>query len=261
MEGKDPGLHPAPVRLNRFLAMAGLGSRRKMDVLIASGAVTVNGTPAATLGIKVDPLRDRVVVNGATVGLAEKPVYILLNKPKDCITTLSDERGRTTVMEYVHVRQRVFPVGRLDRNTTGVLILTNDGMMAHALQHPRYEVERLYRVTLTRGISDDDIKRLRKGVRLEEGVARVRQVEIVDGSKRMKVFLTLAEGRNREVRRMFEAIGHDVRQLDRVSYAGLTPSGVPRGSWRFLSKEEVLWLKQLVGPERPARNKAGRPKV
>ena len=229
--------------------MAGLGSRRKMDALIAEGAVTINGQPVTSLGVRVDPLQDRVAVEGRTVGLAERPVYILLNKPKDSITTVSDERGRTTVMDYVKVRQRVFPVGRLDRNTTGVLLLTNDGLLAHALLHPRFEIERMYRVTTARPVKDEDISRLRKGVRLEDGIARAKEAEIIDGSRRLKVLLSIGEGRNREVRRIFEAMEHDVRQLDRVSYAGLTPLGVPRGAWRFLTKEEIGWLRRLTGLE------------
>lgn len=232
--------------------MAGLGSRRKMDALIAEGAVTINGRPVTSLGVRVDPVHDRVMVEGRAVGLAEKPVYILFNKPKDAITTVSDERGRRTVMDYVRVRQRVFPVGRLDRNTTGVLLLTNDGVLAHALLHPRLEIERLYRVTTARPVQDDELAKLRRGIRLDDGLARALEAEVIEGSKRMKVLLTIGEGRNREVRRMFEALGHDVRQLDRVSYAGLTPLGVPRGSWRFLTKDEVLWLRQLTG-ERPRK--------
>ena len=229
--------------------MAGLGSRRKMDALIAEGAVAINGQPVTSLGVRVDPSQDRVTVEGRTIGLAERPVYILLNKPKDCITTVSDERGRTTVMDYVKVRQRVFPVGRLDRNTTGVLLLTNDGLLAHVLLHPRYEIERMYRVTTARPVQDEDISRLRKGVRLEDGKAKVKEAEIIDGSRRLKVLLSIGEGRNREVRRIFEALEHDVRQLDRVSYAGLTPLGVPRGAWRFLTKEEIGWLRRLTGLE------------
>lgn len=232
--------------------MAGLGSRRKMDALIAEGAVTINGKPVTSLGVRVDPVRDRVMVEGRVIGLTEKPIYILFNKPKDTITTVSDERGRRTVMDYVRVRQRVFPVGRLDRNTTGVLILTNDGVLSHSLLHPKYEIERVYRVTTDRAVQDDELSKLRRGVHLEDGLARAKDAEIIEGSRRKKVILSIGEGRNREVRRLFEALGHDVRQLDRVSYAGLSPVGVPRGSWRFLTKEEVQWLRQQVGQaERP----------
>jgi 23S rRNA pseudouridine2605 synthase len=247
MERKNPGLHKETVRLNRYLAMAGIGSRRKNDDLILSGAVKVNGRVVQILGIQVQVGKDKISINGELVNLEEKLVYILLNKPKDTITTTSDEKGRTTVMKYVRVKERVFPVGRLDRNTTGVLLFTNDGDLANALIHPKFEIEKMYRVTLDRQVNDEDLKKLRKGVRLEDGPAKASTAEMIEGSKRKKVLLTLREGRNREVRRMFEVIGHDVRQLDRVSFAGLTPLGLPRGSSRYLTRSEVNNLKKLTG--------------
>jgi len=247
MERKNSRLHQEAVRLNRYLAMAGIGSRRKNDELIQSGAVKVNGKPVTDLGVRVLVGKDKVSVDGNVVSLEEKLVYIIFNKPKDTITTMNDEKGRTTVMDYVRVKQRVFPIGRLDRNTTGILLFTNDGNLAHALIHPKFEIEKLYRVTLDRPVSDEDLKKLRKGVRLEDGLAKVHTAEIIQGSKRQKVLLTLREGRNREVRRIFEAIGYDVRQLDRVSFAGLTPLGIPRGSWRFLTRDEVNYLKKVTG--------------
>ena len=227
--------------------MAGIGSRRKNDELIAAGAVQVNGRVVRELGSQVRPGKDRVAVNGQPVHIQEKLVYILLNKPKDAITTMSDERDRTTVMNYVRVRQRVYPVGRLDRNTTGVLLFTNDGDLANALIHPKFEIEKMYRVTLDRPVAGEDVKKLRTGVRLEDGVAKTGIAEIVRGTGGKKMLLTLHEGKNREVRRIFEAIGYDVRQLDRVSFAGLTASGLPRGSWRFLSRSEVAALKEMSG--------------
>jgi len=247
VERENSELHQETVRLNRYLAMAGIGSRRKNDELILSGAVSINNRVVQELGIQVRVGKDRVSINGEQINLEEKLVYILLNKPKDAITTLSDEKGRTTVMKYVRVKQRIFPVGRLDRNTTGVLLFTNDGDLANALIHPKFEIEKLYRVTLDRQVSDEDLRKLRKGVKLEDGPAKAQAAEIIDGSKRKKVLLTLREGRNREIRRMFEILGHDVRQLDRVSFAGLTPLGLPRGAWRFLNRNEVNYLKQLAG--------------
>ena len=229
--------------------MAGVASRRKADELIAAGSVRINGKVVVELGTQVDPAKVQVTVNGATISPENRHLYILLNKPKDAITTLSDEKGRTTVMKYVKVHQRVFPVGRLDRNTTGVLIFTNDGDLAHALMHPRGSIERMYRITLERPIDDTALRRLRGGVHLEDGLAKPREVEVIRGSKRQKVLLTLVEGRNREVRRIFEVLGYDVRQLDRVSFAGITPLGLPRGSWRFLNREEVRHLKRAVGLE------------
>jgi 23S rRNA pseudouridine2605 synthase len=247
MERKDTGVHQETVRLNRYLAMAGIGSRRKNDDLIRSGAVKINGHTVQDMGVQVRIGRDKISIDGKPVNLEEKLVYILLNKPKDAITTMSDEKGRNTVMDYVHVKQRVFPVGRLDRNTTGVLFLTNDGNLANALIHPKFEIEKLYRVTIDRQVSDEDLRKLRKGVRLEDGPASVESAEIIQGSKRKKVLITIREGRNREVRRLFEAIGYDVRQLDRVSFAGLTPLGLPRGSWRFLTRGEIDYLKKITG--------------
>jgi 23S rRNA pseudouridine2605 synthase len=247
MERKDSRVHQETVRLNRYLAMAGIGSRRKNDDLILSGTVKVNGHVVQELGTQVRIGKDKVSIQGELVNIEEKLVYILLNKPKDTITTTSDEKGRTTVMKYVRVKERIFPVGRLDRNTTGVLLFTNDGDLANGLIHPKFEIEKMYRVTLDRQVSDEDLKNLRKGVRLSDGPAKASTAELIDGSKRKKVLLTLREGRNREVRRMFEVIGHDVRQLDRVSFAGLTPLGLPRGASRYLTRSEINYLKKLTG--------------
>jgi len=247
MERKNTGIHQETVRLNRYLAMAGIGSRRKNDELILSGAVKFNGKVVKELGVQVRVGKDRVSINNELINLEEKLVYIIFNKPKDTITTLSDEKGRATVMKYVHVKQRIYPIGRLDRNTTGVLLFTNDGDLANALIHPKFEIEKMYCVTLDRQISDEDLKKLRKGIKLEDGVAKAESVGIIEGSKRRKMVLTLHEGRNREIRRMFEVIGYDVRQLDRVSFAGLTTLGIPRGDWRFLSQAEVNYLKKLTG--------------
>jgi pseudouridine synthase len=247
MERKGKGLHQEPIRLNRFLAMAGVGSRRKNDALILSGEVAVNGRVVQELGLRVRPGKDRISVGGKPIGLAEKPVYILLNKPKDAISTMSDEKDRTTVMNFVRLKRRVFPIGRLDRNTTGVLLFTNDGDLANALIHPAREIEKIYRVTLDRQLNREDLGKLRKGVELSDGTARPRSVEVVEGSKRKKVLLSIHEGRNHEIKRLFEALGYDVRQLDRVSFAGLTPLGLARGSWRFLTRAEVDFLKDTAG--------------
>jgi 23S rRNA pseudouridine2605 synthase len=227
--------------------MAGIGSRRKNDELIRSGAVKINGRVVTELGTKVVLSKDRVSMNGTIVSIEEKNVYILLNKPKDVITTMNDERGRETVMNYVRTKYRVFPVGRLDRNTTGVLLFTNDGEFANALIHPKFEIERVYRVTVDKTMQDDDLKKLKKGIHLEDGLAKAQTVEIVEGSKRKKILIVIREGRNREVRRMFEALDYDVRQLDRVAFAGLTTLGVPRGKCRMLSYPEVKDLKKYLG--------------
>jgi 23S rRNA pseudouridine2605 synthase len=246
VERKSPGIHKEDIRLNKFLAMAGVGSRRSNDELIVSGVVRVNGKKVDELGAKVDPNRDVVTVNGNAVHVAQRNVYILLNKPKDCITTLSDEKDRTTVLDYVRVKQRVFPVGRLDRNTTGALLLTNDGELTNSLIHPRFEVEKTYKVSLDKPLKGEDLLRLKRGVRLEDGMARASEIEFVEGSKRMRVFISIHEGRNREVRRLFEALKYDVKYLDRVSFAGLGYSGLQRGEWRYLTNAEIRFLQELV---------------
>jgi 23S rRNA pseudouridine2605 synthase len=246
VERKSARVHQEDIRLNRYLAMAGVGSRRRNDELIASGAVKVNGRKVVELGTKVKLGVDIVSVHGNPVHPPQHYVYILLNKPKDCITTLSDEKDRTTVMDWVKVKERVFPIGRLDRNTTGVLLLTNDGELTHALIHPKFEIEKIYKVSLEKPLRNEDFARLKKGVQLEDGVARANQAEIVQGTKRTKILLSLHEGRNREVRRIFEALGYDVKYLDRVSFAGLTFSGLQRGEWRYLTNLEVRYLKKNV---------------
>jgi 23S rRNA pseudouridine2605 synthase len=249
VEREDTRVHQEALRLNRFLALAGVGSRRKNDELILSGVVKVNGRIVQELGTRVYPLKDRVTVNGQPVELRHKRYYILFNKPKDCITTLSDEKGRTTVMDYVRLRERIYPIGRLDRNTTGVLLLTNDGDLAHGLMHPRKEIERVYRVRLERGMLDEDFTRLKRGIRLQDGIARPHRVELIPGTRRKELLIALTEGRNREVRRLFEALEYDVKGLERVVYAGLTTEGVARGRWRFLTHAEVSHLLRQIGTE------------
>lgn len=247
MEREDTGLHQESVRLNRFLAMAGVGSRRKNDTLILSGEVAVNGRIVRELGLRILPGKDRVSVAGKLVGMAEKPIYILFNKPKDTITTMSDEKGRATVMNFVRLRRRVFPVGRLDRNTTGVLLFTNDGELANALIHPAREIEKIYRVTLDRQITSEDLRELRKGIGLKDGFAKPQSAEVIDGSKRRRILISIHEGRNHIIKRIFEALGYDVKQLDRVLFAGLTTLGLSRGSWRFLTRTEIDFLRRNAG--------------
>jgi 23S rRNA pseudouridine2605 synthase len=249
MERENSRIHQKVVRLNRYLAMAGIGSRRKNDELILSGGVKINGKVVTEMGTKVVLAKDHVSINGTIVTPEQKNVYILFNKPKDVITTMSDERGRETVMNFVRTKYRVFPVGRLDRNTTGVLLFTNDGDFSNALTHPKFGIEKVYRVTIDKTMQDDDLKKLRKGIHLKDGLAKAQSAEIVEGTKRKKVLVVLHEGRNREVRRMFEALEYDVRQLDRVAFAGLTTLGVPRGRWRMLSFPEVKDMKHYLGLE------------
>ncbi|MGH2568450.1 MAG: pseudouridine synthase [Bacteroidota bacterium] len=243
----DPGILQESIRLNKFLALAGIGSRRSNDDLILSGAVKVNGRVILQLGTRINPARDRVSVRGNPVYLTQKQIYIVFNKPKDTITTVKDERGRPTVMDYVRVKERVYPVGRLDRNTTGVLLLTNDGQLAHSLIHPKFEVEKVYHVRLDRGILDGDVRTLKEGVRLDDGLAKAHFIETIKKTKRTELYISIHEGRNREVRRMFETLGYDVKRLDRISFAGITTTGLPRGKWRKLSSKEVEHLKKVAG--------------
>lgn len=235
-----------PVRLNRYIAQAGLCSRRKADELISAGLVTVNGAVVTELGTRVEP-NDRVEVEGKPIR-PQALEYVLLNKPKDTITTVEDERDRTTVMDLLDdaARERgVVPVGRLDRDTTGALLLTNDGDLAHRLMHPRYHVEKLYVVRADRPVAPDDLARLVEGVELDDGSARADQAAFTSDDRR-EVGLALHEGRNRQVRRMMAALGYEVERLDRVQYAGLTLEGLRRGRWRRLKPYEINRLRRLV---------------
>lgn len=235
------------VRLNKFLASAGVASRRKADLLIQEGRVKVNNKVVVSMGIKIDQSRDKVFVDGKQVSILDEHVYIVFNKPKDCITTVSDERGRVTVMDYVKLKTRVFPVGRLDRNTTGVLLLTNDGEFANRLMHPRYEIKKAYKVALDKSLAPEDAETLRKGIKLEDGMTAESEVYILPGWRKKIVGIIIHEGWNREVRRMFEKLGYDVKKLDRVAYGDVSVEGLRRGEWRYLAKLEQAQLKKAVG--------------
>ncbi|WP_094547394.1 pseudouridine synthase [Rubricoccus marinus] len=246
-EPQAPASITEEVRLNRFLARAGVASRRGADDIIAERRVRVNGEIVTEMGSKVSPT-DRVEVDGRPITPAGL-VYILLNKPTDTITTADDEKGRKTVLDLVDLEggegDALFPVGRLDRNTTGALLLTTDGDLAHRLMHPRYGANKLYLATTERPVTAPEIEALRAGVELEDGLAKADQVGYVDEDKR-KVALALHEGRNRQVRRMLEHLGHEVNALERVGYAGLDLSGLRRGRWRRLQAHEVNMLRRSV---------------
>lgn len=233
------------IRLNKAIADAGIASRRKADEMIAAGRVRVNGTVVTELGMQVER-NDRIEVEGKLIGNPDRERYILLNKPKDTITTTSDERGRMTVLDLVEAHERLFPVGRLDRNTTGVLLLTNDGDLAYRMTHPSYEVERVYDVTLDKEIALGDARAIAQGVPLGNGETSLPCYVSVEDGDRRNVTVVLREGKNREVRRMFEARGYDVKKLNRVSYAGLTCQGLQRGEWRELKKHEVRELRKRL---------------
>lgn len=232
------------IRLNRFIANSGLCSRREADEYISMGLVTVNGKTITELGYKVN-ITDDVRYEGKKLK-AEKPVYILMNKPKGFLTTTKDPQERNTVMHIIanSVRERVYPVGRLDRNTTGLLLLTNDGDLAEKLSHPSYNVRKIYKVELDRPIAKADFIKIQEGVQLEEGRARVDDVAIVSDDKKT-IGVEIHIGWNRVVRRIFEKLEYEVVKLDRTVYAGLDKKELARGQWRFLSPEEVIRLKHL----------------
>jgi 23S rRNA pseudouridine2605 synthase len=232
------------IRLNKFMANSGVGSRREADELIKLGLVTVNGEVVTEMGHKVKRT-DEVRYEGKKLK-AEKPVYILLNKPKGFITTTDDPQERKTVMSIVANAgpERIYPVGRLDRNTTGLLLLTNDGDLADKLTHPSFNVKKIYRVELDKPITKNDFEKVKEGVYLEEGRAIVDDVAIVDGDNQI-IGIELHIGWNRIVRRIFESLGYEVEKLDRVVYAGLDKKDLNRGEWRFLKPEEIIKLKHF----------------
>jgi 23S rRNA pseudouridine2605 synthase len=235
------------VRLNKFIANAGICSRREADVLIATGIVEVNGKIVTEMGYKVKP-GDAVKYDGSSIQ-SEKKQYVLLNKPKNFITTMNDPQGRKTAYELVQnaCKERVYPVGRLDRNTTGLLLFTNDGDMAKRLTHPRYEVAKLYHVTTERPIRDEHVQALLDGVDLDEegGFVKADKVEVIVESKGREAGIEIHSGKNRVIRRMFEALGYEVIKLDRVKFAGLTKKDLPRGNWRHLTENEISFLKMV----------------
>ncbi len=236
------------VRLNRYIARSGVCSRRRADELILAGQVVVNGKLVVELGTKVSET-DEIRVNGVLVS-PTKHMHILLNKPRGVITTVRDDRGRQTVLDLVAIPEKenlgIFPVGRLDRDTTGLLLLTNDGELANRLMHPRYEVEKLYVVHVNRPMQQSDLDRLRAGVDLDGETVRVDLAGFRDPSDLSVIGISLHEGRNRQIRRMIEAIGFSVVKLDRVRYAGLTTSGLRRGRWRRLEGHEIKRLYRVV---------------
>ena len=233
------------MRLNRYIANAGICSRREADALIAAGEIRVNGEVVTEMGYKVQP--SDTVQYGKTNLNREKLVYVLLNKPKDFITTTDDPEGRKTVMDLVAnaSKERIFPVGRLDRNTTGLLLFTNDGEVAQKLSHPSHKNKKIYQVELNKPLTAEHLREISAGVELEDGKAEVDDVAVVAGNPHF-VGVELHIGRNRIVRRIFEHLGYEVVALDRVQYAGITKKDLPRGKWRFLSEQEVIRLKYFM---------------
>lgn len=236
------------MRLNRYLAHAGVSSRREADVLIEAGAVSVNGKVVTELGFKVMP-GDKVQYGGQSLS-PEQPVYLLLNKPKDYITTTDDPRKRKTVLELIAgaCKERVYPVGRLDRNTSGVLLFTNDGELSKRLLHPKYGIRKIYHVTVDKNVSKNHLEEMLQGLELEDGFVKVDEVEYVgDGKDKKEIGIEIHSGKNRIIRRLMEHFGYSVVKLDRVVFAGLTKKDLPRGAWRHLTEKEVNLLKMQAG--------------
>jgi 23S rRNA pseudouridine2605 synthase len=232
--------------LNKFIAHAGVCGRREAAELVKLGHVTVNGDKVFEPGCKVSE-KDTVTVKGKKIFLQQNLVYILLNKPKDYITTANDPQGRKTVLDLIKgvTAERVYPVGRLDRNTTGVLLLTNDGELAQKLTHPSFEIKKIYEVKLDKPVVKKDMEAIAAGITLEDGFVAADAVGYVDSKDKSVIGIELHSGRNRIVRRIFEHLGYDVRNLDRVMFANLTKKNVERGKWRYLNEKEVRLLKYM----------------
>ena len=232
--------------LNKFLAHCGICSRREAVAVIASNTVKVNGEIATEPGYKVQP-NDEIIYNGKKLFVTKNLVYILLNKPKDYITTTDDPQGRKTVLQLIKqaTAERVYPIGRLDRNTSGVLLLTNDGDLTQKLSHPSYEITKIYEVKLDKNLNKEDFEKILTGLVLEDGPVNVDSMAYADAKDKSVIGIEIHSGRNRIVRRIFESLGYDVKGLDRVMYAGLTKKNVERSKWRYLSDKEIRVLKYM----------------
>ena len=247
LKSKKPGISPTEkyeTRLNKYIANTGLCSRREADEYILSGQIQVNGKKVIELGTKITP-KDVVTFKGKKL-TAEKKVYILMNKPKDVITTTDDPQGRRTVFSIIKSRpgERIYPVGRLDRMTTGVLLLTNDGDLTKKLTHPKFQKRKIYQVTLNKALTNNDLEQIAKGVTLEDGFIKADAISFIDSEDKKQIGIEIHSGQNRVIRRMFEHLGYTVAKLDRVYFAGLTKKGLSRGHWRYLTNNEIATLKK-----------------
>ena len=246
MKKSKPELPEEGMRLNKFVAHAGIASRRAAADLIKEGLLSVDGEVIRDIGYRVMP-GSKVKYRGKVIRPKVNFTYVLINKPKDYITTVTDDRGRKTVMDVLggKVRDRIYPVGRLDRNTTGLLLMTNDGDLAKKLSHPSHEVKKIYHVVLDRKVREEDLEKLRSGVQLEDGLSIFDKVDHLSEGPKTEVGVELHSGKNRIIRRTFEAMGFEVKRLDRIYYAGLTKKNLPRGRFRHLTKREVIMLKHF----------------
>ncbi len=231
------------MRLNQYLSKAGAASRRKSDLLISEGRVKVNGKLVQQLGFQVDAKTDSVTLDESPLKIISENRYYIMNKPSGTISAVSDDRGRATIIDMIKDPKGLHPVGRLDYNTTGIIFITNDGELTNHLTHPSHGIERVYVARLSRRFENKDVKKIRNGVRLEDGVAKVQDL-IWTGGK--NITLTLAEGKNREVKRIFEAIGYRVKRLHRSSFAGLSDRGLKIGQYRNLTKKEIKSVKEKI---------------
>lgn len=238
-----PSFNEDAIRLNKFLSNAGVASRREADVLIQTGVVSVNDQIILELGYKIKP-GDVVKYDGQTIN-AETKRYVLLNKPKDFITTMDDPLGRKTVMSLVKkaCKERIYPVGRLDRETTGLLLFTNDGDLAKKLTHPKYKASKIYHVEANKAVTLEDVEKMKTGITLEDGIIKCDHVEFIENGGSREIGVELHSGKNRVVRRIFESLGYEVVKLDRVKFASLTKKDLPRGFYRHLTEKEVSFLK------------------
>lgn len=235
---------PKSIRLNKYIAQSGVCSRREADTHIENGKIRVNNKVITEMGYQVQP-GDKVYYENKLLS-KEKLVYVLLNKPKDFITTTDDPQERKTVMNLVATAcdERIYPVGRLDRNTTGLLLLTNDGELSKKLTHPSHEISKVYQVELDVPLSNQHFENIKEGIELEDGLIKIDDIAVLDNSGR-NLGIEIHSGKNRIVRRIFESLGYQVTRLDRVMFAGLTKKDLPRGKWRFLSEKEIIRLKYL----------------
>jgi pseudouridine synthase len=232
------------MRLNRYLAQAGIASRRKCDDLILQGKVKLNGETVSELGVRIDEFQDEILFEDKPVRLPQKFKYILLNKPAGYVTTAKDEYKRHTVMDLIPIPERIFPVGRLDYDTTGLLLLTNDGQLSNQLLHPKYKFEKTYHVLLDKLIKPIALHHLQQGVELDgkkTAPCKIHQIRVIDNCSFLEV--RIHEGRNRQIKRMFELYDYEVEELDRIGFGPLTLTGVKRGEWRYLKQAEVDSLK------------------
>lgn len=232
------------IRLNKYLAQCGLGSRRKCDQLIKTGKITINGKLITKLSYLVNEEKDKVAFDGNLLSRTVQPTYILLNKPAGYITTVNDELGRNTVIDLIPIVDRIFPVGRLDKDTEGLLLLTNDGDLSYHLTHPKFLVKKVYQVKLTKSLTAIDLKKLEQGLMLEDGVTAPCEIKYVKSDKLNRTLkISIHEGKKRQVKRMFRALGYSVICLRRIQFANLTLTNLPTGKWRYLTDMEIKKLK------------------